>query len=172
MKQLIILTIITIKTLSIFPSSYNDFGFRLSLGGISGIKNKIYPEISAMTHFHCFSDELRMVFGPTAIISTDMTTPTIILHQIGLEYNGTLQKIPIILGIRYYKSFIHDDQFEFDGGKNGWGLFLGTKKQLAPHKHFIFMIGWLDQVLNQKDIQSNNLDNNQMEIKTGLDWLL
>ena len=172
MKQFIILTIIFIKTLNAFPNNSEGFGFRLSLGGISGINNKLYPEISTITHFYCFSNDFRMVFGPTAIISTDIDTPTTVLHQIGFEYNKTIKEVPIIIGIRYYKSFIHDDNFEFDGGKNGWGLFLGTKRQLSQYKNLVFMIGWLDQVLRHQDAENDQLDSQQLQIKTGIDWLL
>ncbi len=171
MKYYLILAILVIKSLLAFPNYSNDFGFRLSLGGISGINNKVYPEVSAVTHFYCFSNDFRMMFGPTTIISTDLDTPTTVLHQIGFEYNKIINKVPIIIGIRYYKSFVHDDNFEFDGGKNGWAVLLGTKKQLSTHKNIIFMIGWLDQVLRHQDADNDQLDNKQLQIKTGIEWL-
>lgn len=171
MKYYIILAILIINSLLAFPNYSDDFGFRLSLGGISGINNKVYPEVSAVTHFYCFSNNFRMVFGPTAIISTDIDTPSTVLHQIGFEYNQTINKIPIIIGIRYYKSFIHDDNFEFDGGKNGWIILVGAKKQLSANKNIVFMVGWLDQVLRHQDAENDQLDNQQIQIETGIEWL-
>lgn len=171
MNHYIILAILIINSLLAFPNYSNDFGFRLSLGGISGINNKVYPEVSTMTHFYCFSNDFRMIFGPTAIISTDLDTPTTVLHQIGFEYNKTIKKFPIIVGIRYYKSFIHDNNFEFDGGKNGWIILLGTKKELSSQKNLVFMVGWLDQVLRHQDAKTNKLNSQQLQVKTGIDWL-
>ena len=105
----------------------NDFGLRITTGTISGINNEIKPQVSIISDFYCLSSDLRMIFGPTLIIATDSTMPPTVLHQIGLEYNIKTTLSTIIIGTRYFKSFIHDNEFEFTGGKNGWSFQLGTK---------------------------------------------
>ena len=158
------------STIESQPYDSNDFGFRFSVGTLSGIDDSIYPEISFLTDFYCFSSDFRMIFGPTFIFPTNIDIPTTVLHQIGLEYNISYQELLLVFGMRYYKSYIHDDHFEFDGGKHGMALLIGSKFKLSSNRHFLISLGWMDQVLTSQSTSSELLDSHHWQIKTGFEW--
>ena len=85
MKYYIILAILIIKSLLAFPNYSDDFGFRLSLGGISGINNKVYPEVSAVTHFYCFSNNFRMVFDQRPLFQQIWTHQQLFFIKLALN---------------------------------------------------------------------------------------
>jgi len=147
----------------------NSFGFRMTLGGISGIDDGLRTEAGLMTDMNLLSEQIRLTFGPTFVFPGASNQPIISIHMIGLEYNLPLGEGTALAGIRYFRAYLADAKAGFLGGKRGWVYLLGYKHHLEVSKDIVVLAGWMDQPVRVDPAQVN-LRPSLVFVRAGLEW--
>lgn len=168
--NLIAVTLSVLSLSSATADELKDFGFRATLGGMSGVTSVPLPEASLWADFYMLSQQTRMVFGFSMLSPPQPDLPLISIQSIGVEQNLPLPTGQLFAGLLYSKTYLSEEHTGFDP-QRGTSMHLGYKYPIDTYQDLVFMVGQQYQPLKKSakapDIE---LDSQTYYARLGWEW--
>lgn len=129
-------------------SERDDFGFRVSTGGLGGMGKTILPELSLWADFFLLSQKTRMVFGFSLLFPKTDHIPLASVHSIGIEHNISIGLNRLIVGTAYNRPLLQKKEKNYKLRK-GFSYHLGYKYRIRRFEDLVIWFGYQHQLLSE-----------------------
>ncbi len=154
----------------IVAAEREDFGLRITAGGVAGIGDQVLPELSFWGDFFLLSPNTRMLFGFDLMLPQTSNLPLVSLQSIGVEQNISLGRNRFFFGALYNKAYFEKEAKGFTPAK-GFSFHIGYKYRLARFHDVVLWLGHQYQPLAEQHPNPElQLDANTFYGRLGWEW--